>query len=264
MLKPAFTEKAGSQRGMTLIETMVALGIGVVVIGAMVAMMANSLSAASKSTRMARLQQDVRTVMQMITRDIRRAAYNAEAIKCFGNMDCATDGSFAAGAIKPDLTINSANNCVIFYMDRDHDGNMADDPPAGFRLRTVNGVGRMQMWVGDASAGVPTCTSGSKWVDITDQDVIDVTQFLICGEIVSTNALCDDLDAAGADDPDLPDALSYDDQIDNDGAGTFWFQRVRKVQIVLDAELISDSNIRKKLIDRIRVRNDMLYKVVTP
>lgn len=254
------------QKGMTLLEQMVALGISTVVITAMVALMGNTLFVTSLDIKKVRLDQEVRSTVQMVTRDIRRASYNAESILCFGNMSC-FDGTYTAGGWGSDLSwldlsINAANDCVIFQMDRNHDGNPGNDAAAGFRRVTSNGVGRVQMWVGSGSETDPTCTTGSSWVDLTNDDVIDVTEFLICDTISASDAQCDDLEA-GADDPDLPDTLSFSDEVQRDGSFQ-WMQQIRIVQVVMRAELVSDSDMSTKIVDRIRVRNDRISKEIIP
>lgn len=244
-----------TQRGMTLIETMVALAIGLVVTLAMVAMMANTLGTGTRTIEMSHLQQEMRAAMQMVSRDVRRAAYNAEAIKCFGNFDCATDGTFPNG-LTGDITLNADNDCFIFEMDRDHDGDPTDDSPGGFRLRTAGGIGRIQMWTGTADT---TCTStNAAWVDVTDSDLVDVDEFLVCLEIDPTDDECSGLLPGGADDPNMPELLSYQDLVDDDGAGGLTYQKVRKLQVRITAKLRDNPEIEKTLIDRIRIRNDII------
>ena len=128
-----------SQRGMTLMEVMVASAIGLVVTSAMLLLMANTLGSGARTIEMTRLQQEMRAAMQMMTRDVRRASYTSEAILCFGNSDCSTDGTFANG-LPGDITINNDNDCFIFEMDRDHDGDATVDAPGGFRWRNVSGI----------------------------------------------------------------------------------------------------------------------------
>jgi prepilin-type N-terminal cleavage/methylation domain-containing protein len=243
------------QRGMTLIETMVALVIGLIVAGAMLTMMANTLGTGTRTIEMARLQQEMRTVMQLVTRDVRRSAYNAEAIRCFGNIDCGSDGTFPNG-LPGEITINAANNCFLFEMDRDHDGDPTDDAPGGFRLVTANGTGRIQVFTG---AGDTTCTSTSDdWIDVTDPELVDVQDFRACLEIDGSDDECNGLLEDGAADPNVPDSLSFSDVVEDDGAGNLTYQRTRKLYLAISAELIGQPDIAKTLVDVIQVRNDII------
>jgi len=243
------------QRGISLIESMVAMVVGLVVAGAMVGMMANTLGTGTRTIEMSRLQQELRTAMQLISRDVRRAAYNAEAIRCFGNIDCARDGTFPNG-LPGDIALNASKDCFLFEMDRDHDGDPTDDPPGGFRLRSVNGIGRLQIWTGatDTNCG---STSGS-WVNVTDPKLVDVEDFTVCLEIDAADAQCSGLLDDGSPDPNVPGYLSHNEVVENDGAGHLTYQRTRKLYVRIEAQLLDDPSIRKTLIDAIRVRNDII------
>lgn len=243
------------QRGMTLIESMVAMAVGLVVAGAMIGLMANTLGSGTRTIEMARLQQEMRAAMQLITRDVRRSAYNAEAIRCFGNIDCANDGTFPNG-LTGDIVISDANDCFLFEMDRDHDGDPTDDPPGGFRRVVVNGIGRLQMWTG---AGNTTCgATSNSWVNVTDPSLVHVDRFTACLEIDSADAQCNGLLDDGSLDPNVPGHLSHSEVVENDGAGHLTYQRTRKLYVRIDARLRDNPEVRKTLIDAIRVRNDII------
>lgn len=244
------------QQGISLIETMLALAIGLVVTGAMIAMMANTMGSGTRTIEMSRLQQEMRAAMQLITRDVRRSAYNAEAILCFGNLDCASDGTFPNG-LAGDLQISNANDCLVFELDRDHDGDPTNDAPGGFRRVTNNGVGVIQMWAG---SGDTDCSSGSSsWVTVTNPEFVNVSEFLACLEIDADDPQCSGLLANGSVDPNMPASLSYVDLVeDDDGSGAPVYQRVRKLQLRITANLIDNSEINKTLIDRIHIRNNIV------
>jgi type IV pilus assembly protein PilW len=246
----------GQQRGIGLMETMIAMAVGLVVTAAMITLMANTMGSGTRTIEMSRLQQEMRAAMQLITRDVRRSAYNAEAILCFGNLDCGSDGTFAHG-LAGDVVLSSDNDCVIFEMDRDHNGDPTDDPPGGFRLETNNdGVGIIQMWTG---SGDPSCGSdNSGWVSVTDPEFVDVTEFLACLEIDAGDPECNGLLDDGSADPNMPSSLSYENLVDDDGSGSPVYQRVRRLQLRISAHLVGDTSIGKTLIDRIHVRNSIV------
>lgn len=240
---------------MTLVETMVALVLGLIVAAAMLAMMSNTLGSGTRTIEMARLQQEIRTVMQLVTRDVRRSAYNAEAIRCFGNIDCGSDGTFPNG-LPGEISISAANDCFLFEMDRNHDGDPTNDGPGGFRLVRTNGAGRIQMWTGD---GDTTCTStDTAWIDVTDPGLVDVRDFRACLEIDADDAECSGLLEDGAADPNVPGSLSFSDVVEDDGAGNLTYQRTRKLYLLVSAELIGQPDIARTLIDVIQVRNDII------
>ncbi len=253
--RPTIPTLGQTQFGWTLIETMIALAVGLMITAAMIGMMANTLGTGTRTIEMSRLQQELRIVMQFVSRDVRRASYNAEAIRCFGNLDCATDSTFPNG-LPGEITLNSANDCFIFEMDRNHDGDPTNDGSGGFRLLQVNGSGRIQMWTGDSDT---TCAStSSSWVDVTDPRLVDVLNFEACLEIDPDDDECNGLLVDGTADPDSPAQLSFSGRIDEDDSGNVIYLRTRKLQIRIEARLRDHPDIRKTLIDSIRIRNDIV------
>lgn len=67
---------SNSQRGMTLVELMVAMTIGVFIVGAVSAVYINTRGSFDYSTEVARIQETGRFALDTISRDIRMAGYN--------------------------------------------------------------------------------------------------------------------------------------------------------------------------------------------
>jgi len=165
----------------------------------------------------------------MLTRDVRRASYNANAFLCYGNQDCFKDGSVT---LPGDITIDAGNDCFTFLLDRNNDGNSTDNPAGGFRRVAVGQVGAIEMWTG---GNQPDCTAtDNNWVRVTNPDSMDITNF------------------------NVDTALSYTEEIYNDGAGTVISQKVRKLRFTIDGRLVVDHSITREMQDTISVRNDLL------
>ncbi len=178
---------------------------------------------------MTKLTDDLRMTMQMLTRDVRRSSYNANAMYCYGNEDCGTDG---AAGLAPDISISASGDCFTFLLDRDHDGDSTGDNAGGFRRVSSGGVGVIQMWIGDAS---PSCTdTDANWVQITDPESMDIAAFSV------------------------DDDLSYTEVVFDNGVSTI-SQKVRKLRINLQAQLVADDSIGRSVQDVISVRNDLLF-----
>ncbi len=231
-MNPSLIEKhwqTHRQSGFGLMEAMVATSLSLVVTSAMVALMANSLGSTGRIINMTKLSDDLRSTMQLMTRDLRRTSYNANAMLCYGNDDCYTDGSVT---LPGDITINDANSCFTFLMDRDHDGDGTENDAGGFRRVTTGGVGLIEMWTGN---NVPDCDADdAAWVRVTNPDSMDITAFTV------------------------DNSLSYTQVIYDDGAGGTLSQRVRKLRIAIDGELIMDDDIHRHMEDVISIRNDLL------
>jgi prepilin peptidase dependent protein B len=216
------------QAGETLIEALIALALSVMVISAMVVLMANTMGTATRIIKMSQLTDELRNVMSMVTRDVRRANYSANSAYCYANADCGLTGNIAPQFA--DISVANDDACIIFGLDRDFDGNAATDDAGGFRLVETNGIGRVEMWTGDNSL---TCTTGNSWVAITDPDVIDVTTFT-----------ADDDDSFGAS--------------VTGSSGTTITNRTRRIHVQIEGELILDRRITRRIEDVIKVRNDLI------
>ena len=156
------------QRGVSLLELMIAMAISLVVSLAMVSLMANTLGTGTQTIRMTRLTQEMRTAMHLMTRDLRRANYHLNAVDCYRNVDCNPDDT-KIKAIVP------SGNCFRFWYDRLGDGDL---DAGAFQLFTRSGVNVLQMTILDTAT--PAC--GGDWTvanDITDPRVINVTAFTV-------------------------------------------------------------------------------------
>jgi len=211
------------------------MSISLVVTASMVALMSNSLGTTSRIIKMTKLTDDMRTAMQMMSRDVRRSNYNVEAYKCYANEDCMTDG--AVTAVGP-ITVSLGNDCFWYQMDRNWDdyADTGEIKAGGFRRVTASGVGVIEMWTGGAA---PDCGSGAGadgWVQITNPENMDISQFFV------------------EEDPDL----SYTQLIKDDGMGSTLSQRVRKIRMNMLGRLVLDDSIERYVEDVITVRNDLL------
>jgi type IV pilus assembly protein PilW len=232
------------QGGLTLIEVLVALVLSMVVVGAMVLLMANSLGTASRIIQMTQLSDELRNTMSMLSRDVRRANYNPYALFCYGNADCGV-GADTSVTRSPDLAAVSfsGNTCLRYYLERTEPDGSPGEPISGGAFRHVRsgGVGWVEMWVGgnDVSpaadcSGASTITSAEGiWVPVTNRDFVDITTFTVnVGSLTSTLTL-------------------------EDGASLL-NQFTRQIQVQIEGELLIDRSISRRIEDTIRVRNDFM------
>jgi len=219
------------QSGASLMEVLVAMSISLVVTASMIALMANSLSTTTRIIQMTKLSDSMRVALQMMSRDVRRSSYNANSMLCYANDDCGADGAITAAA---DITINDANNCFTFLMDRDHDGDSTEDAAGGFRRVAVGGVGVIEMWSGDNTPDCSSAAGANGWVQITNPENMDIFGFTV------------------------DDNLSYTQLIQDDGMGNTLSQKVRKVRMDVQGRLVLDNTITRRMEDIIAVRNDLL------
>jgi prepilin-type N-terminal cleavage/methylation domain-containing protein len=173
------------QRGVTLIELMVVMVISLIVSTAMILLMASTLGTGTQTIQMTRLTQEMRTAMQLMSRDLRRANYTSSSEDCYGNVRC-NEKFPHIGAITP-----VGGTCFQFWYDRTNDGVAPLDVGA-FQLSS--GVLQMLTTLDDFSdpCGSP---SDGRWIDITDADIVSVTAFTAsdessyCADISPTDSL---------------------------------------------------------------------------
>jgi Tfp pilus assembly protein PilV len=226
------------QAGASLMETMIALGLSALVTSAMVVLMANSLGTATRIIHMTQLTDELRNAMSMMTRDVRRANYSANAIFCYGNSNCGASGAVAQQA--GDIQVLPDDECFSFTLDRNSDGNAANDSVSAFRRVTPNEVGVIEMWAG-AAGTTPNCGAAPgdfPWIAVTDPRTVNVTLFTV------------------------DDAASFIREITESETSSF-NNRQRQVQITLEGQLVleearGDVIVGREVGDIIYVRNDYI------
>ena len=242
------------QSGATLMEVLVAMTVSLIATAAMIALMSNTLGTTSRIVKMTKLADDMRVTMQMMTRDVRRANYNANAIYCYATDGCVLDSpdstktlsfdSVTLATLAGDVGFEDDDNdhfaddeCFTFLTDRDQDGNSVADEPGAFRRRADpdTGVNAIEMWTGDGEPACNLAARSSDWVQITDPQVVDITGF------------------------DISDEESYTEVIQTDADGNpLLSQTARKLSISLRARLVLDPSIEREIVDLISLRNDVL------
>jgi prepilin-type N-terminal cleavage/methylation domain-containing protein len=87
---PIINTSASRQRGLTLIELMISISLGLFVLSALVYLIASTMNSNTQQLRTTRLNQELRGLMHLVTRDMRRAGgmnYAADAIGFSTNHD---------------------------------------------------------------------------------------------------------------------------------------------------------------------------------
>jgi hypothetical protein len=200
-----------------LIELMIALVVGLVVSGAVLAFTASSIQSNSEYVLSTRLTQDLRNNMDLVTRDLRRAGYDEDALKYvatgnaspFSRMQLCNDGGTCSTVSSAGIAVATGPiTCAIYAYDRagGTDGvvDLGNGEVRGIRLkqRTVNGrqVGVLEYAISTGSTQ-PTCSDASPdyttypstcngaWCTLSEPGKLDITQFAITdnGNVVGTS-----------------------------------------------------------------------------
>lgn len=155
-----------SQRGFSLIELLVSLAIGVILLGAASAIGLNSLASSQNSMQLNHLNQELTGVMSVVSREFRRAGFDADT-------DSGTDRFrnlwFAAPASGTDYS-----TCAIIRYDKNVPATLGAAPGTGAGIVAANEVsgfrfanGVLSMLLNPPNNTVKNC-SGSGWSALND------------------------------------------------------------------------------------------------
>jgi type IV pilus assembly protein PilW len=167
------------QAGLSMIELMISITVGLIVVSGVIGMFVSTVTSNAENLKMTRLNQELRAVMDVMVRDIRRAGYRGDSTTA------TTPNPFTSTANGDDLTartVNVANDCISFT----YDSTALDSPPVtvgvvdnadrfGYRRGLVGAVGVIQSRNG--GAGATDCAAGT-WSDLSDGDSVDITTLL--------------------------------------------------------------------------------------
>lgn len=252
--------------GFSLVELMVGMAVGLVVMGGSI-MLFSSISASTTVMMTSNLmQQELRDVGLVMTRDIRRAGFsgvvpgkdfNGDGLPNVGQ----TDFAAVVDAVRDDILFNpylsssadikvydsiGTNDCILFTYNIDADlppvgtaSAVESDEWFGYRRQVVEGRGVLQMKTAGAS---PISCSAGTWATISSDElnVTALTFGMTTREIEISNlsggtvAVCEANDAC---------------------------QCIRMVDVELKVSLDREASVSSHMGDSIRVINDKVVKV---
>lgn len=145
------------ETGETLMGLLVGMSVGLVVLAAGSAMLANHLRGHRAALQDSHLHTDLRSAMDWMTRELRKAQYTAKAWQSRSPTVC--DDAFCQDGL--DFSIEG--DWIDFSYDRNHNGQRDDDECMGFRL------------VDKALHARRTCSATGSWQAITDSANLSIT-----------------------------------------------------------------------------------------
>ncbi len=125
-----------NQRGVTLVELMISMLLGLTVISTLITLFANSIATNRTALQTTRLHQEMRSIMELISSDLRRAGYfrDAHCTLAARNLSAvaAEDARCAKGAnqVNPFAIIEighhlEPSDCILFSYDYQNGANAA-------------------------------------------------------------------------------------------------------------------------------------------
>ena len=186
------------QAGFSLVEIMVALVAGLIVIGSVLAFTVASVRSNAEYVQATRLEQELRSAMDLVAGDLRRAGYDERAVK---NIGLNYNSAFAR------LRVNDAagapptirGNCVVYAYDRPGGTagtlDLANGEVRAIRRVVTNGRGALEL--AQSTNAVPDCSAATAdyasypaactgiWCPLTDPRVLDITQFQVANNLLT-------------------------------------------------------------------------------
>lgn len=225
-------------RGLSLVELMIGITISLFILAGATVVMTSQLSDTRRLLLEAQVQQDIRAAADMVTRDMRRAGYWAQAWRTVW------PDTLAAGLANPynrllpavaptgtasiefDRALDESDGVVVGV-----DNNIVDDRDrSGFRY---NGTAKT----------IEVMVSIDNWQTLTDPNVLEVTAFSI-----TLNA--------------RRHALSCSEQCPVVGpTGCPMFQTMRDATLEISARAVHDHSVQRSTRSRLRLRNDPIEEV---
>ena len=207
-----------AQRGMSLVELMVGITVGLFVVAAATTLMANQLSDNRRLLVEMQIQQDLRASMDIITRQIRRAGALTTG---FAEVGLATStGAGGARSVHTTVTPTAAAATAVGFS---YYRNPAEDGPYGFKLEDNI---------------IKTLAAEAGWQELTDANVMKVTAFTVTPvQVASTTLPCP--------------------KLCSDETASCWPQLVvRDYTVSITAEARNDPTVRRSMSSKVRLRND--------
>jgi type II secretory pathway component PulJ len=271
------------QVGVTLIELLIGLAVGLFIILAATSVFTGTLRSSKQNLKMTHLDQQLRAAMDVMTRHIRRAGYTGRPpATTTGEVDLLYYGPYnpfqtGNGRMTLGGTCDGTTGectCITFTYDGDADGvldiSSGSTDLYGFQYNS----GAIEMWKGTST--LPSCGTDasyvSYWEDITDPTVVvdklrfqyqsrdasDPTKPLALNLTVPSNnsdTACNTSSTCACTSDDPPcDPVSCPCGCPL-ATGEECLQ-LRTLLITVDGHLTSDDNTTMSIRERVKVRND--------
>jgi type II secretory pathway component PulJ len=210
------------QAGLSLVELLVGIVVGMFVVAAAGMLIANQLSANRRLLLEAQVQQDLRSAMDIITKEIRRMGFTVAA----DNRVWLDQWSSLSSTVQNhNLSVPSATEMTFRYTRAS-----GESGPYGFKLD-------------DSTYSVKSLLAESGWHELTDPRSVKVTAFSITPLSGSETVLaCPKMCPDGTD-------------------GCWPRHQVLEYRVNITAESASDSAVVRSLSTKVRVRNEYLNSV---
>ena len=260
------------QSGVTFIEILVGMAVGIIVIGGAVAIYASSVRSGNEALLASKLNQELGALMHVMTNDIRRAGFWGTALGSRADENPFNMPGATALVVRDDMANDALQaatgqgSCITYAYDATYvGGNVPGAVEAtdlfGFRLNGTTVEMRQTGAVDGAACVGGTCLSCSNgvWLEVTDPDIVEITELTF--DLSRSQCL-------NASEPNEEDD-NGDGTIDEDAEQDCYVtlppvgsqevtMETREVQISLTGRLASDNSVQATVTQSVGVRNHVL------
>lgn len=212
------------QQGITLIELMMGLAVGLVLTFGMVLFYSNISRISNDTLRTTRLEYELQTAMRMIATDLRRAGFSAGA-----------SGLIGSNIVNPFMVTNVSDimiprsDCILFTYDIDMNGALTPIGTAASDDRFAYRLNNQTIQIRPTTDNQFSCDA-STWENLTNPNIIEITSLVF--SLTQDSEVLDPADPTGAT------------------------ITVRDVNITITGRLVSDNSISRTISSQVRIRND--------
>jgi prepilin peptidase dependent protein B len=260
------------QGGVSLIELMIGILVGMIVIAATIAIYVSTLRGGNNTLRTARLNQELRATMDVMVREIRRAGFNGW--NPTGLIVLSTNNNFTKrgeNGLQTDLRVQNGGDCILFSYDLPPWVDIDESDPLnvaapfeasdymGFKLSN----GAVSMRSSGSTTNSANCSDGT-WEAITDPNTITVTALTFS----TLGSQCTNFTTGGVWKVNVASQTSAC----NEASGNVSIVRAphgvtsgnqlvegRQMVITLSGQVTADTSIRATMTEEVQVRNDRIY-----
>jgi type IV pilus assembly protein PilW len=223
-MRRELTSSPRRQRGLSLVELMVGISVGLFIVAGTVTLATSQLSENRRVLLETQVQQDLRATADIIARDLRRAGRQSD------------NDALLNVAQPPPLAPPAANPLAAVTI-----GGAEDSADLSFSYLQPSGI-TAAGFQRDAARGTIRMRIGGNWQDLTDPNALEVTAFdveTLAGPAAPLRLPCPRLCPDGTEDcwPTL---------------------QVRELLVSIAGRARSDPNVAHQVTTRVRLRNDAL------
>ena len=256
-------KKKVKQEGFTLIELMIAMMLGLIVIGGALSIYISTVSSSSNTIKSARLNYDLESAMSLMMNDIKRAGYWGGATDGVTAFNPFTNNDALTGAVS-NIAILDTGACILYSYDADEDGflddsstNIGTNPGGGYTAEYYGfkfDTDSIKIWSSTVAEGTADCTANG-WENFIDENKLKITlvqfSFESIDALANGNSRCWNQTQKESDDVDADICTA------NAVNGDYIIQN-RMVNIKLSGEVKSDDSVEKNLSGTVEVRNNRI------